>query len=168
MSLDADNLLVSKLLVEVLYRYNYEPQSGVFVWRNPTKQYIKSGDVAGATNGAGYRQLYVHRKLYLAHRLAWLVIHEVMPAQQIDHINKKRDDNRICNLRQASNKQNSENQSVRSNNSSGMPGVYWHQKNKNWVAKITHNGHQIHIGCFATIFQAANARTATAKTLFTH
>ena len=70
----------------------YEPEAGVFRWKI-------NGDVAGKIDGLGYIVITACGKKYLAHRLAWFFIHGYFSEYQIGHVNGKRDDNRIKNLR---------------------------------------------------------------------
>jgi hypothetical protein len=113
-------------------------------WRErPTKNFDMSKP-AGKSEADGYRRIGVSGKLYLAHRLIWVHVHGVWPLHQIDHINHKRNDNRIENLRDT--KENALNQSTPKNNSSGVVGVCWHKPSKKWQAQIRVNGKQIHLG----------------------
>jgi len=50
----------------------------------------------------GYIIIKINRKDYQAHRLAWLYEYGNFPKQTIDHINRIKTDNRICNLRDVS------------------------------------------------------------------
>ncbi len=83
--------LTQERLKEVL---SYNPETGIFT-RNPG---IRGGEKVG-TNSHGYVSIMVDGYLYQAHRLAWLYMEGYMPEQEIDHISRKRDDNRWCNLR---------------------------------------------------------------------
>jgi hypothetical protein len=72
-------------------------------------------------------------KLYGAARLAWLYVHGEWPKNQIDHINRLRDDNRLVNLRDVTHTENCNN--ISTNN--GLPeGVYWHTKSAKYQTKI--------------------------------
>lgn len=59
---------------------------------------------------------------------------------EIDHVNRKKNDNRKENLRGVSHQQNMHNQPKKSNNKSGFIGVFWSKKSKRWIASIGHNG----------------------------
>ena len=151
------NELTAKYLRSVLH---YEPVSGIFTWKVRTSNRVKVGDIAGSVDGHGYLLIMVGSRLHKAHRLAWFYVYGTWPEDQIDHINRNRSDNRIANLRDVSRKQNMQNASKPSNNTSGHPGVYWHKQRSKWQARIKHNQKLIHLGCFATIEEAIAARKA--------
>ncbi|MFW4291481.1 HNH endonuclease [Salmonella enterica subsp. enterica serovar Paratyphi C] len=46
----------------------------------------------------GYIRIYINKKWYLAHRLAWLYVTGKWPINVIDHINRNKADNRFINL----------------------------------------------------------------------
>lgn len=89
-------------LKEVLY---YDPSSGIFTYK-VNRGTAKIGNVAGNLSKAGYRYLSIDNVTYAEHRLAWLYIYEKWPDNDIDHINRIKNDNRILNLRDISKKQN--------------------------------------------------------------
>ena len=142
---------------------HYSPETGIFTWKVSTARRVRVGDVAGSQNGKGYLNIKLQRRKHLAHRLAWLYTYSNWPKDQLDHINRNRTDNRICNLREVSHKQNNQNRSKPSNNTSGHPGVVWHKRISKWVAQITHNYKDIHLGRFNTIEEAIAARKAAEK-----
>jgi hypothetical protein len=75
--------------------------------------------------------------------------------EEIDHINGNRLDNRRCNLRVVTRRQNSQNRHVPQK--SKYPGVCWHKWAKQWITKIKINGKQKHIGYFRTEIEAFEA-----------
>jgi hypothetical protein len=92
----------------------YDPDTGDFRWRlrsdrDHSWNMRHVGGLAGSTLPIGYRYVNIRKKLLLAHRLAWLWMTGQWPVDQIDHINGDRVDNRWCNLRLATQKQNSAN-----------------------------------------------------------
>lgn len=95
---------------------------------------------------------------YKAHRLAWLYIYGEWPSDQIDHINHIRTDNRIKNLRDASSYENSKNQSIPKNNTSGVLGVGWNKLGRKWRSNISVNGKRLHLGCFDYFIVACAVR----------
>lgn len=139
---------------------DYNPDTGVFTWRVNRTGTAKTGSVAGAVVGHGYREIKVDGKRYKAHRLAWLYVHGKFPPNYIDHVNRVPNDNRIANLRLATNSENQQNQRKPRNNSSGVIGVSWHKKQGKWQAYITSNGRKIHLGYYVTIEEALAVRAA--------
>ena len=82
---------------------DYNPETGVLTWR-VSRGGKKPGDRAGTINRNGYRAISIQNdgkgKLYKASRLAWAHYNGEDPGLMVvDHINRVRDDNRICNLR---------------------------------------------------------------------
>lgn len=51
--------------------------------------------MAGAKETRGYRQIRIDGILFMAHRLVWLMIRNEWPLDDIDHINRNRDRQRI-------------------------------------------------------------------------
>ena len=90
----------------------------------------------------------VDRKLYSAHRLAWLIAYGEFPKYQIDHINAIRSDNRMTNLRACTQKQNNENTSPRRKDV--LMGVVVNQKHGTFYARIGHQGRTLYLGSFTT------------------
>lgn len=79
-------------------------------------------------------------------------------SQIIDHIYHNKLDNRKSALRPATQSTNQMNVGVRSNNTTGVTGVY-HNKNTNkWFARIKINQNIIHLGTFDSFDDAVKAR----------
>ena len=125
---------------------NYDQDTGVFTW-NVSKPGRNFGSIAGTRHVNGYTHIQLNRKIYKAHRLAWLYVHGYFP-ECIDHINNNRDDNRIANLREATISQNNHNSKLSKNNTSGIKGVHWHKKSKKWCATLGFHGKIMHLGVF--------------------
>lgn len=134
----------------------YNPDTGVFTWKI-SKQGIKKKQ-AGSGDGKGYIDIKINQKKYKAHRLAWLYMTGELPGKQIDHINHNRSDNRWGNLRLASHSENMRNQTIPKNNNSGVIGVFFHKRDKKWIASINHKNRKINLGSFAKKHQAIAAR----------
>lgn len=144
----------------------YDPADGVFYW-NSSRPKVRVGQRAGHLHHKGYVNIEIDGKHYSAHRLAWFYITGSMPADQIDHINGNRSDNRIANLRQATNGQNRANS--KNNNPHGLKGVRripWIAEGKRcWQASIRHNKKSIYLGCFHTKEEAHSAYCDAARKL---
>lgn len=126
----------------------YDPETGVFRWK-ASRGYVKGGKIAGTLNNRGRRQITVDRRLYVASRLAWLYQTGEWPCDQIDHINLIIDDNRFCNLREATNSQNQANTHKRASNKSGFKGVC-SDRGVGWRAQIMVGGKVRRLGLFTT------------------
>lgn len=151
------NELTAEYLRSILH---YDPATGIFTWKVRTANQVKAGDVAGSLDGHGYLQIKLQSRHYQAHRLAWLYVYGEWPKLSIDHINRNRADNRISNLRDVSHKQNLQNTSKYSNNTSGHPGVSWNKRDSKWQAQIMHNYKHIYLGYFSILEEAIAARKA--------
>ena len=152
--------LTAEYLRSVLH---YDQVSGIFTWKVRTSPRVKVGDVAGCPDGIGYLRIRLHNRPYKAHRLAWMYVYGEWPSLDIDHINRNKADNRISNLRDVSHKQNHQNRSKPSNNTSGHSGVSWHKQNSKWQARIKHNKKDIYLGYFTDREEAIAARKAAEK-----
>ena len=152
-------MLTAQRLREVL---DYSPETGAFRWRIDTGKRRRVGNVAGhaAKGGAndGYVFIRIDRRLYRAHRLAWLYVHGVWPEHEIDHRDLNRANNRIGNLRPATRQQNAANSPLQRNNTSGRKGVRWWSAREKWRAEIHLLGRSKHLGLYATFEEAVEAR----------
>jgi hypothetical protein len=164
---------ITAALVRQLLDYN--PQTGELIWKIRTPDMFFSsgnwsaelkckrfnettaGQRAGCFSKEGYLQVKFGGRQYRAHRLIWLIVFGEFPAEEIDHLNGKRDDNSLANLRLANRSGNMQNKGKGANNTSGVIGVYWHKPRNKWRAIIRYNGRRIDLGRFDRIEDAANA-----------
>lgn len=134
----------SELLDLVKYSFNYV--DGKFFWKSK-KPGVVIGKQAGTFDYKGYRCIVINRKSYKAHRLVFLFHHGYLP-KCIDHINGIKSDNRIENLREATESQNKANRGKTKVNTSGFKGVFKAHHGKKWRAQIKHGNKQIFLGKF--------------------
>lgn len=151
-------MVAQSRLKELLH---YDPETGVVTWR-ATRGGVRAGTVAGSTNHNGYLQIGVDGRDYLVHRLVWLYVHGDWPKHQIDHINGVRADNRIANLREATNAENNQNLAIRPHNTSGFMGACWDSERRKWLAQIRADGKRKYLGRFDTP-EVAHAAYLSAK-----
>lgn len=146
----------------------YDPLTGVFTWLiRPRHGHVKPGDIAGCLNG-GYVVIRVDGRPYKAHRLAWLYMTGCFPSDEIDHINRIKDDNRIANLREASHAENAQNKGLFRNNKSGHKGVSWNTKEQKWFVQICVNGEGMYLGIYECLEAARQAYVEAAARYHTH
>jgi hypothetical protein len=150
---------------ELLKILSYNPETGVFIRIARTSSRINIGDIAGTKHHKGYIHIRVNGKKHSAHRLAWFYMYGIWPLAQIDHINGVRDDNRLSNLREATNAQNSQNQ--KAINSSKLLGAHWHKRDCVWQAKIIKDGKHYYLGSFPTAELAHSAYLIAKASLHT-
>ena len=138
----------------------YEPKTGWFYWSDRRNGRVKLGQRAGFFNaGLRYRMITVDLHDHFEHRLVWLWVHGRWPLHQIDHINRDRVDNRLCNLRDVPPLINARNRSLPKNNTSGVMGVSFSKSRDAWVAYIGWRP-RIQLGTFKNKEDAIAARQA--------
>jgi len=148
--LDLDYDTISNIL-------EYDSKTGFITWKVKRANNISIGQIAGVIDKNGYRRIKIRPKLYLAHRIAWLLYYKEWPKNLIDHINMNRADNRIENLREATKSQNMMNTTKYQTNKSGIKGISWHKRDKVYRGHITVMGKNITVGRFKTIEEAEKA-----------
>lgn len=145
--------LTRELLHELLH---YNPDTGVFFWKVKRRPHFNPGDEAGGIDvRMGYVRIRINGTKYLAHRLVWLYVYGYFPADQVDHINGNRQDNRLVNLREATRTENARNRARRRDNSSGFTGVSFDNKSKKWQVQCSLHGRRTRIGGFTTPQEAS-------------
>ena len=139
----------------------YDPQTGI-VRHCINHGRAKAGNVAGTQRHDGYSVVWLDGKLHLMHRVIYLMMTGQWPTQQIDHINRDPSDNRWCNLRAVSSRENNMNRrfyKTRPDNTSGYVGVSFMRSCGKWRADISIKSTKQYLGIFDTKEEAANARS---------
>lgn len=148
---------------------DYSPTTGVFTWKAGGAGTGGPGSVAGCVNDKGYVTIKLLGRTRNAHRLAWLYVYGKFPNDQIDHLNGIRNDNRILNLREATQSQNNCNlRLARSDSNTGLLGAHWHKRTKKFAAQIQVKGKKEHLGYFNTAEEAHQAYLAAKRELHSH
>lgn len=143
----------------------YDPGTGVLTWKVDAGGRGCAGEAAG-TFSDGYTLVCIDYRIYRAHRLAWFIVYGRWPEKQLDHVNGRRDDNRLANLREATDLENARNRTKQKNNSSGFKGVTFYKARSKWRAQIVINGRYKHIGLFASPEAAHEAYVGEAERHF--
>lgn len=163
----ADLSLPSQELLLQLLRYDAE--TGKLFWLpRPLENFAResrgkvwnarfAGKEAFSLGARGYVTIAINGQRYYAHRIIWRMATGEIP-NEVDHINGDKIDNRLVNLRSATRETNGRNLSIKSNNTSGVNGVYWNKKDRRWVAygKLDHR--MVVIGRFKEKQEASAAR----------
>lgn len=145
----------------------YSPTTGVFTWKQSNGRFWNAGDIAGCKHSAGYINIsFPKSNQVLAHRLAWFIVHNEWPSNDIDHIDGNRKNNAISNLRHVNRSLNNQNRYKKSvNKSTDMIGVSKRSDYCAYDARISVNGKQKCLGTFKTPEEARAAYMAAKETL---
>lgn len=142
-------------------RVAYDAATGKMLWARCSQTW-RNGSEVGYLAPSGYMVTNFGKSPYLVHRLVWLFVHGRWPAGEIDHINGRRDDNRLCNLREATRAQNARNRAAK--NGRAIKGVTLTKRGK-WQAQIRCDGKNLYIGTYETAAQAGAAYALKATEL---
>jgi hypothetical protein len=139
-------------LSQVCNLVRYDSETGLLyrtAFTPGTRRGRDLGEIKCKPNANGYFVIHVAGKRVYAHRLAWLLHYGCWPNASLDHINGNKADNRILNLRicdAATNQQNI--RAAKSGSMTGLLGVSMDKESGKFMAQITHNRKNIHLGRF--------------------
>ena len=146
-----------ELILKVL---SCDTTTGVISWKvggknrkinTPINSFMKTGYLrVGLRLNGKCRSFKQHHLVWFFHTGEW-------PSEQIDHINNIKTDNRIENLRLATDQQNKRNVFRRGDYTSQYKGVCWSKQMKKWKAKIKTDDKSLHLGYFTSEVEAAKA-----------
>lgn len=109
------------------------------------------------------------RRHVVMHRLMWALVNGRWPTDELDHINGDPQDYRIENLREVSHRENHRNVARRSDNTTGVTGVYATKGGRRWQAQIkTGGGGKVRTKTFTTFTEAVAARREWERELGFH
>jgi hypothetical protein len=140
-------------LKQILY---YDKNTGIFTWLVNMPHNPMINKRAGYKSINGYRIISINKKKYYEARLAWFYMTDKWPKFEIDHINRIKDDNRWCNLREATRSQNCAN-SIKNKNNTLPRGVSFHKRDKKYQAQCKYQGKHYHLGFYKTVQEAKQA-----------
>lgn len=146
---------------------DYCKESGSFTWKfRPPSHFPTNGGYvgfnaryankpAGTVSESGYLRIRIGGRSVMAHRIAVLLNTGVDPGDaRVDHIDGNKLNNSEANLRLANSAQNIWNTPKRSNNKSGLKGIFKHNQYDKYVAMIRRE----YLGVFNTKEEAYQAR----------
>lgn len=110
----------------------------------------------------GYASSQINGNQVSAHRF----ISEPTDDELVDHINRNKKDNRKSNLRNTNKSLNAFNAKTRTNNTSGIAGVWYRNDTKKWTAEIKKDYKKYTLGSFETKKEAVAARQAAERVLY--
>ena len=134
---------LEKCRILKLKGYSYDPETG--------KIYGIRGKELKAKDKDGYIMInsnYTKTNLR-GHHFAWHMVYGNVDFIELDHENQIKTDNRICNLRNITHRQNMYNINKK--------GYSFDKKNNKWQSLIRINGKQTFLGRFNTEIEARNA-----------
>lgn len=127
----------------------FDKEKGVLLWKEPTSNRVRKGDMAGRINNAGHLGVGIDGKRYQVHRLVWCMHNGPIPdGFEIDHVDEDKTNNRLGNLRLASRSQNMSNVSSHAHNTSGVKGISFNRAAGKWEAYVHFNYKKYNLGLF--------------------
>ena len=136
---------------------------GEHEWRRWNTRY--AGKPAGTLRNDGYRIIKLkidgRKRNVSEHRVIVALTKGEWPLDQVDHENRKRADNKIDNLREATHGEQQQNKDLGRNNKSGFKGVHWNREKRKWRVRIDNS----HLGYFDTLAEARDIRSAAEMAL---
>jgi len=146
-------------LQEELHKF-FEYKKGHLYWKTKPRNSAKIGDKVGSLDSKGYVVLKLNNLPYKMHRIIWVYHYDTISSNlQIDHIDGNKANNKIENLRLATNSQNNfNNKRAYGNSKSNILGVHWCKTKRKWVSQIRKNNKSIHLGYFVNQEDAVAVR----------
>jgi hypothetical protein len=127
----------------------FDYRDGELYWKNHKYKGL-NGKIAGTLKPNGYKQVLINKRAYQAHRIIFLMLNGYLP-KLIDHKDTNPSNNKIENLRPATNSENSKNCKIFKTNKSGFKNIYWNKRNKKWQVYISVDKKQKYFGQYFDI-----------------
>lgn len=145
--------LTHEMLTDLL---DYDPATGIFVWRVARSNRVKVGSRAGVFHKAsGGRYISIGDEKVRAHRLAFFYMNKRWPNTDVRPLDGNYDNCAVTNLQEISRVELAHQRDIVATNTSGFAGVSRAKYGK-WQAKITWNYKQINLGAsFVTADEAS-------------
>lgn len=157
--------------------FEYSQATGHLTWRVRPRHHFatesawkginsrEAGKPVDHITAQGYLAFRLNRMVWLAHRAVWIMHDgEIPEGMMIDHVNRRKADNRLANLRLATKGQNLMNSTRRSGRL--LPkGVYLDASRGKYMAAVGHEGRLHNCGRYDTIEEALEASWARRQKL---
>lgn len=150
--------------LEVRRIFDYDPDKGLLLWRE--RGFGRRVGSAACSWPGRHGYLYITltvktpRRHYLVAHLVWAWMHGRWPTGQIDHINRDKADNRLCNLRETTQSRNMVNKSPLKSSRSQRNGVKLDMRNGRYYPYLWVGNRNIYMGGYATADEAYEVRMA--------
>lgn len=135
----------------------FDYRDGHLYWKVRPSYKFNIGDRAGSVEKQGYLTIKINGVIWKAHRLAYQWYHgDLEQSDIIDHWDGNKLNNKISNLRPCDNRSNTLRSKTKKNNTSGVPGVYWHKPNCKWSGEYRDKttGKSKYIGYYTNKYHA--------------
>lgn len=159
-------------------RLQYDPATGAMHWKErPLSDFegykrpaaimhawwskrFQGKPAFASKNASGHMTGQFENVAVYAHHVVWALEHGEWPALAVNHIDGDPANNQIANLRLASQREVTRNQSMHAHNRSGRIGIHRRRDTGKWVAKIGREGVEgyQYLGCFDAMDEAIGAR----------
>ena len=100
-----------KILQYIRDYFEYDQETGKIHRYYPTPDYWREINGIGSE---GYIRIYIKKKEYRGRHICWFLHYGVWPKQELDHRNRIRHDNKIDNLKEATDAEQTANLSTQS------------------------------------------------------
>jgi len=145
MELINKNHIIDKNYLHNLFDY----KDGILYWKI-NKGRAKKGSEAGCLS-KGRKLIKLNQKIYGVHRIIFCYHNGFLPNSDIDHIDCNPLNNKIENLRIASDSENRFNTKKYKINTSGYKNINWDKSRNKWEVKINVNNKKIFLGRYDDI-----------------
>lgn len=135
------------------HQFSYDAETGVLTRirkMNSRGSPVACNYVAGSRNNKGYLTVRVAGRTVRVHRLIWEMFYGEDAPEEIDHENHIRDDNRIKNLRAATDATNAQNRLAPRRNACPYRGVSFDREHNSYTATIRVSGRTVNLGRHAS------------------
>ena len=144
-------------------KYNLDGEYGIGITFNTSAEfYFDLEDYDIIKDYCWYEYRYNNRtcslRAYNKENGKYITMHDLFGCKNYDHKDRNPLNNRRCNLRPCTRKENARNGVMQKNNKSGFMGVGWNKTYNKWMAYIGCNGEQDFFGYFENKDDAVKAR----------